>query len=186
KARFKEQLAGLEHVGTIYYEISFLIKKFNHNRFLKDTKKMICFHGLFPHRIYRMNITSLFRSTPVTKLPSYTSSEISHSTKKFIHALRGVENTAETKRGKVLNMYHKTENYAKKLEKSVNEGNFNEMLKNARALNKCSKALFYATDSAFTRDAIDAAKVEQSNITSTLLNHKLTLLNHKRSLRGPG
>ncbi|WP_204371120.1 hypothetical protein, partial [Klebsiella aerogenes] len=90
KARFKEQLAGLEHVGTIYYEITFLIKKFNHNRFLKDTKKMICFHGLFPHRIYRMNITSLFRSTPVTKLPSYTSSEISHSTKKFIHALRGV------------------------------------------------------------------------------------------------
>lgn len=122
-----------------------------------------------------MNISSLFRSTPVAKLPSYTSSEVSHSAKKFINALRGVKNTAETKGCKVSNMYQKTENYATKLAKSAEKGNIKDTLKNISKLQKHSDDLFSATGNPFTRSAIAAAKMERSNIASALLNNKLSL-----------
>ena len=122
-----------------------------------------------------MNISSLFRSTPVAKLPSYTSSEISHSAKKFINSLKGIKNTAETKGSKVSSMYQKTENYASKLVKSAEKGNIKDTLKNVSKLQKHSDDLFFITGNPFTRSAIAAAKVERSNIASALLNNKLSL-----------
>lgn len=122
-----------------------------------------------------MHISSLFRSTPVAKLPSYTSSEISHSAKKFINDLKGVKNTAETKGSKVSCMYQKTENYASKLVKSAEKGSIKDTLKNVSKLQKHSGALFCATGNPFTRSAIAAAKAERSNIASALLNNKLSL-----------
>lgn len=122
-----------------------------------------------------MNITNIFRSAPISKLPSYTSSEICHSAKKFINALKGVKNTAETKGRKVSNMYKKTESYASELAKSAEKGNIKDTMKNARKLQLHSEALFCETGSPFTRSAIAAAKVERSNIASALLNNKLSL-----------
>ncbi|MFP7609914.1 hypothetical protein [Serratia quinivorans] len=122
-----------------------------------------------------MNISRLFRSTPVAKLPSYTSSEISHSAKKFINDLKGIKNTAKTKGSKVLSMYQKTENYAGKLAKSAEEGNIKDTLKNVSKLQKHSDALFSTTGNPFTSCAIAAAKAERSNIASALLNNKISL-----------
>lgn len=122
-----------------------------------------------------MNISSLFRSTPVAKLPSYTSSEVSHSARKFINNLKGIKNTAETKGSKVSSMYHKTENYASKLVKSAEKGSIKDTLKNVSKLQKHSDNLFFATGSPFTRSAIDAAKAERANIATALLNNKLSL-----------
>ncbi|MFP2469037.1 hypothetical protein ACLEUK_13080 [Pseudescherichia vulneris] len=119
-----------------------------------------------------MNIASLFRSAPVAKLPSYTSSEVRHSAKKFINDLIGIKNTAETKGSKVSSMYQKTENYANKLAKSADKGNFKDMLKNVSKLEKHSEALFSATGSSFTRDAIAAAREDRLNIYSLLANNK--------------
>lgn len=122
-----------------------------------------------------MNISSPSCSTPVQKLPSYTSSEISHSAKKFINELKGVKNTAESKGSKVSYMYQKTEYYAGKLAKSAEKGNIKDTLKNVSKLQKHSDALFSITGNPFTRSAIAAAKVERSNIASALLNNKLSL-----------
>lgn len=130
----------------------------------------------FRHMGYiEMNISSLFRSTPVANPPSYTSSEISHSANKFIDNLKSIKNTAETKGSKVLSMYQKTENYAGKLVKSAEKGNVKDTLKNVKKLQKHSDALFSATGSPFTRSAITAAKAERSNIASALLNNKFSL-----------
>lgn len=122
-----------------------------------------------------MNIFSLFRSTPVARLPFYTSSEISHSANKFINNLKGIKNTAETKGSKVSSMYQKTEKHADKLVKSAEKGNIKDTLKNVRKLQKNSDALFSATGSPFTRSAITAAKAERSNIASALLNNNFSL-----------
>ena len=122
-----------------------------------------------------MNILSLFRSAPVAKLPSYTSSEISNSAKKFINELQSIRNTAETKGSKVSSMFHKTEHYADKLANSAEKGNIKDTLKYVGKLHKHSDNLFSATGSPFTRSAITAAKVERSNIASELLRNKLGL-----------
>lgn len=123
----------------------------------------------------KMSISSLFRSTPVAKLPSYTSSEISHSVKEFINHLKGIKNTAETKGGKISSMYRKTEKYAGKLVRSAERGNIKGTLKNVSKLQKHSDDLFSATGNPFTRSAITAAKAERSNIASVLWNNKLSL-----------
>ncbi|MFP2240543.1 hypothetical protein ACLEX4_18740 [Pseudescherichia vulneris] len=122
-----------------------------------------------------MNISGLFRSIPVAKLPSYTSSEVRHSAKNFINELKGIKNTAETKGSKVSSMYQKTENYAAKLAKSADKGNIKDTLKNVSKLEKHSEALFSATGSPFTRSAIVAAREERLNIYSLLANNKLSL-----------
>lgn len=122
-----------------------------------------------------MNISSLFRSAPVAKLPSYTSSEVVNSAKKFINDLKCVRNTAENKGSKVSNMYQKTENYAKKLAVSAEKGNIKHTLKNAGKLQKHSDNLFSAVGSPFTRSAIANAKAERANIASKLLENKLSL-----------
>ncbi|WP_258089411.1 hypothetical protein [Serratia liquefaciens] len=54
-----------------------------------------------------MKISSLFRSKPVAKLPSYTSSEISNSAKNFLNELKKIKNTAESKGEKNSRMYKK-------------------------------------------------------------------------------
>lgn len=46
-ARLKGQFAGLEYVGVIHKGIAFYTNGFNHNRFLKDKKILICFHLIF-------------------------------------------------------------------------------------------------------------------------------------------
>lgn len=122
-----------------------------------------------------MSIFSFFRSAPVAKPPSYTSSEVSHSAKKFINALRRLKNTAETKGSNVSNMYQKTEYYASNLAKSAEKGNIKDTLKNISKLKKHSDDLFSATGNPFNGSAIVAAKVEQSNIASALLKNKLSL-----------
>lgn len=134
------------------------------------------FSYFFCHMGYiKMNISSLFCFRPVANLPSYTSSQISHSAKEFIKVLQGVRNTAENKGSKVSSMYQKTEEYAGKLVKSAEKGKIKDTLKNVRKLEKHSDALFSATANPATRSAITAAKAEQSNIASALWESKFSL-----------
>lgn len=122
-----------------------------------------------------MNILNLFRSAPVQKLSSYTSSEVSHHAKKFIAALKGVENAAEAKGQKTFKMYQKTEDYAKNLVKRAEKGNTQKTLRNVHKLREHSNNLFNVTSNPFNRSAISTANIARHNISEALLKNKLNL-----------
>lgn len=122
-----------------------------------------------------MNIFGCFRSARVNVTPEFSGNQIAKSGHVLLACLHQIENSAEVKGGKVVDMYNKTQHYTKKLIKHAEKNKFNATYKDLIKLHTNAVSLLNSINNIHNKDIIGFANIHLSNITFMVGENKTKL-----------